>query len=158
MMVRTNGSGRVLASVLAVLALVVAAFQGWTSFRTGDKLTLHALTGNGFGATDDLVKSVGGLSILIALVAVVALVDPSAWLTRLAGAAAVVVSVMFAIEAYRYYGHRFDTALHGVRAGFWLELGAGVLLLLAGSFGSRRPVAVPAAADENADTLVETRR
>jgi len=156
MMVRTNGSGRVLASVLAVIALVVAAFQGWTSFRTGDKLTLHALTGNDFGATNDIVKSVGGLSILIALVAVVALVDPSAWLTRLAGAAAVVVAVMFAVEAYRRYGHDFDTAVHAVRPGFWLELGAGVVLLLAGSFNSRRTAVIPAA-DENAETLVETR-
>lgn len=155
-MVRTNGSGRVLASVLAVVALVIGAFQSWTSFRTGDKLTVHVLTGDDFGATNDIVKSVGGLSILIALVAVVALVDPSAWLTRLAGAAAVIVAVMFAIEAYRYYGHHFDTALHNVRAGFWLELGAGVVLLLAGSFNSRRAVVVPAA-DENAETLVETR-
>lgn len=157
MMVRTNGSGRVLASVLAVVALVIGAFQGWTSLRTGDKLTVHVLTGNDFGATNDIVRSVGGLSILIALVAVVALVDPSAWLTRLAGAAAVVVAVMFAISAYRSYGHHFDTALHNVRPGFWLEFGAGVLLLLAGSFGSRRTVVVPAA-DENAETLVETRR
>ncbi|WP_034263081.1 hypothetical protein [Actinospica robiniae] len=156
MMVRTNGSGRVLASVLAVVALVIGAFQGWTSFRTGDKLTLHVLTGVDFGATGDIVKTVGGLSILIALVAVVALVDPSGWLTRLAGAAAVIVAVMFAIEAFRYYGHHFDTALHNVRAGFWLELGAGVLLLLAGSFNSRRAVVVPTA-DENAETLVETR-
>lgn len=157
-MVRTNGSGRVLASVLAVVALVIGAFQGWTSFRTGDKLTLHALTGNAFGATDDIVKSVGGLSILLALVAVVALVDPSAWLTRLAGAAAVIVAIMFAVESYRYYGHDFTTVVHNLRPGFWLDLGAGVLLLLAGSFNSRRTVAVPAAADENAETLVETRR
>jgi len=157
-MVRTNGSGRVLASVLAVIALVIGAFQGWTAFRTGDKLTLHALTGNDFGATGDIVKSVGGLSILIALVAVVALVDPSAWLTRLAGAAAVIVAVMFAVEAYRYDGHDFNTLVHNLRPGFWLELGAGVVLLLAGSFNSRRAVVVPAAVDENADTLVETRR
>lgn len=157
MMVRTNGSGRVLASVLAVIALVIAAFQGWTSFRTGDKLTLHALTQNDFSATNDIVKSVGGLSILIALVAVVALVDPSAWLTRLTGAAAVIVAVMFGIQAYRGYGHDFTTMVHGVRPGFWLELGAGIALLLAGSFGAPRAVVVPAA-EEDADTLVETRR
>jgi hypothetical protein len=157
MMVRTNGSGRVLASVLAVLALVIGAFQAWTESRTADKLTVHVLTGGGFGATDDIVKSVGGISILIALVAVVALIDPTAWLTRLAGAAAVVVAVLFAVQAYRFYGHRFDTVLDHVRAGFWLELGAGVVLLLAGSFNSRRAVVVPAA-DENAETLVETRR
>ena len=152
-----NGSGRVLASVLAVVALVVGAFQGWTAFRTGDKLTLHVLTGNDFGATNDIVKSVGGLSILLALVAVVALVDPSAWLTRLAGAAAVVVAVMFAIEAYRHYGHQFTETLHNVRPGFWLEFGAGVVLLLAGSFSSRRTV-VATDVDENTETLVETRR
>ena len=154
MMVRTNGSGRVLASVLAVVALVVGAFQGWIAFRTGDKLTLHSLTQNNFGATNDIVKSVGGLSILLALIAVVALVDPTAWLTRLAGAAAVVVSVMFAVEAFRHYGHRFDATLHGTRPGLWLELGAGVVLLLAGSFGSRRTVV---AVDENTKTLVESR-
>ena len=64
---------------------------------------------------------------------------------------------MFAVESYRYYGHDFTTLVHNLRPGFWLELGAGVVLLLAGSFGSRRKVVVPAA-DENAETLVETRR
>lgn len=155
-MVRTNGFGRVFGSVLAVIALVVGAFLQWTSFRTGDKLTLHVLTGNDFGATGDILKSIGGLSILLALIAVLALVDPSGWLTRLTGAAAVIVAVLFAVEAYRHYGNRFDPAVHGVRAGFWLELAAGIVLLLAGSFTARRAVAVRTV-NEDADTLIETR-
>jgi hypothetical protein len=150
--VETGGTGRqvgrLVATLIGVAALVVGAFLNWTPARTGDKLTVRALVQTDFGAHSDIVKTVGGISILIALVALIGLVDRTGWLTRLTGAAALVVFVMFAIEAYRFYGDNLGTAVRDVRAGLWLQLAGGLLLLIGGFFGSRTVVGVPARLEE----------
>lgn len=145
-------AGRVLATLIGAAALVVGAFQHWVPYRTGDKLSVRALVETGFDAQADLVKTVGGLSILIALVALIGLVDRTGWLTRLAGAAALVVFVMFAVQAYRTFGHDLGTAASDAGAGAWLALAAGVVLL-AGGFLGARTVSVPASVEEPRDEL-----
>jgi hypothetical protein len=140
--------GRLLATLIGVALLVVGAFLPWTPAHTGDKLTVKALVQPDFGAQPDLVRTVGGISILISLVALIGLVDRTGWLTRLAGAAALVVFVMYAVEAYRVFGHDFNTAVHDVRAGAWLLLAGGVVLLIGGFFGARTVVGVPATVQE----------
>ena len=148
--VETGGSGRqvgrLLATLLGVALLVVAAFVDWTPERTGDKLTIKALVQSDFGLESDFVRTVGGLSVLIALVSLIGLADRTGWFTRLAGAAALVVFVMFAVEAYRVFGHDLGTAVHDVRIGAWLQLAAGLVLLIGGFLGARI-VAVPAAVE-----------
>jgi hypothetical protein len=139
--------GRLLATLIGVGLLVVGAFLDWTPGRTGDRLTIKALVQTDFGAQSDLVKTVGGLAILIGLVALIGLVDRTGWFTRLAGAAALVLFVMFAIEAYRFYGNDFSTAVHDVRIGFWLQLAAGIVLLIGGFFGARVVAGVPASVE-----------
>jgi len=150
--VETGGHGRqawrLLSTLVGAAALVVGAFLDWVASRTGDKLTIKALVQTDFGDRSDIVRTVGGLSILIALVALVGLVDRTGWLTRLAGAAAVVVFVMFAIEAYRFYGSDLGTAVHHLRAGAWLQLGGGFVLLIGGFFGAATVTKVPLAVDE----------
>jgi hypothetical protein len=140
---------RLLLTLLGSAALIVGAFLHWVTFRTGDKLTIKALVQTDFGARSDLVKTVGGLSILIALVALVGLVDRTGWMTRLAGAAAVVVFVMFAIEAYRSYGDDFNTAVNHLRPGAWMLLGGGVVMLLGGIFGSAAVHRVPMSSEHH---------
>jgi hypothetical protein len=140
--------GRLLATLIGVALLVVGAFLNWAPSHTGDKLTVKALVQPNFGGESDLVRTVGGFAILIALVALIGLVDRTGWLTRLAGAAALVVFVMFGIEAYRFFGHDLGTAVHDVRVGAWLLLIGGVVLLIGGFFGSRTVVKVPAAMEE----------
>ena len=136
-------AGRVLATLIGAAALVVGAFVDWIPNRTGDRLTLKALVQTDFGPQSDLVKTVGGLSILIALVAVVGLVDRTGWLTRVAGSVALVVFVLFAVQAYRYFGHDLGAAAHDARAGVWLILAGGFVLLIGGFLGARI-VRVPA--------------
>jgi len=140
--------GRLLATLMGAAALVVAAFLDWVPFRAGDKLTVRALVQADFGARGDLVKTVGGLSILIALLALIGLVDRTGWITRLAGAAALVVFVMFAVEAYRFYGQHLGTAARDLRAGAWLVLAAGLVLLVGGILGSSTVVRVPKAVEQ----------
>lgn len=139
-------AGRVLATLLGAGALVVAAFLDWIPGHAGDKLTDKALVQTTFAAQNDLVKAVGGLCILIALVALVGLVDRTGWLTRLAGAASLVVFVMFGVQAYRFYGHDLGTAAGRLQSGAWLTLAAAVVLLLGGFLGAR-VVRVPTAVE-----------
>jgi hypothetical protein len=142
-------AGRLLATLIGVALLVVGAFLDWTPSHTGDKLNAKALLQPNFGGESDLVRTVGGLAILIGLVALIGLVDRTGWLTRLAGAAALVVFVMFAVEAYRVYGHDFTSAVHGMRAGAWLLLAGGVVMLIGGFFGGHEVVAVPTAVEDS---------
>ena len=136
---------RMFLTLVGSAALIVGAFLDWVVSHAGDKLTIKALVQTDFGGQSDIVKTAGGLSILIALVALVGLVDRTGWLTRLAGAAAVVVFVMFAIEAYRYYGDDFGTTANHLRTGAWLLAGGGVVLLLGGIFASSTVARVPVA-------------
>jgi hypothetical protein len=158
--IETGGAGRqvgrLLATLVGVALLVVGAFLDWMPSRTGDKLTIKALVQTDLAGQGDLVKTVGGLSILIGLVALIGLVDRTGWITRLAGAASLVVFVMFAIEAFRFVGNHFNTAVSDVRLGAWLTLAAGIVLLIGGLFGSHVITGVPASIEQqrrvNADS------
>jgi hypothetical protein len=136
--------GRVIATLIGALLMIIAAFVDWTPFRSGDELTDKALVQADFSAQDDFVKAVGGICVLIALVALLGLADRSGWVTRLAGAASLVLFVMFVVQAYRFYGNDLGTALDRIQAGPWLVLCAAAVLLLGGFLGARREVRTPA--------------
>jgi hypothetical protein len=142
--------GRMALTFLAVAALVVSAFVDWAGALTGDKLTVKALVSTNFHTQGDFVKTAGALAVLIALVALLGLVDRTGWVTRLAGAASLVVFVLFAVQAYRYFGDDAGAAFHHSRLGVWLLLGGGVLLLIGGFLGAR-VVAVPAVVEAEAE-------
>ena len=130
-------AGRVIATLVGALLLIIAAFVDWIPGLTGEELTDKALVQADFSEQDDIVKAVGGLSILIALVALIGLVDRSGWITRLTGAASLVLFAMFAVQAYRFYGHDFGTAVSQAQAGPWLVLAAAAVLLTGGFLGAR---------------------
>ena len=150
--IETGGAGRqvgrLLATLVGVALLVVGAFLDWAPSRTGDKLTIKALVQTDLAGQGDLVKTVGGLSILIGLVALIGLVDRTGWITRLAGAASLVVFVMFAIEVFRFVGNHLNTAASDVKLGAWLTLAAGIVLLIGGFFGSHVVTGVPATIEQ----------
>lgn len=150
--VETGGAGRqvfrLVATLLGVALAVAGAFADWVPGTPGDRLTVKALVRPDLATDGDIVKTAGGLSILIALVALVGLVDRTGWLSRLAGVAALVVFVMFAIEAYRSYGQDLGTTAHHMQAGAWLLLAGGLVVLIAGIHGSRTVVGVPATREE----------
>jgi hypothetical protein len=130
---------RTVATLIGAAALVVGAFQHWTTApRTGDTLTLRALVHTDFAAQTDILKTVGGLSVLLGLLALAGLADRTGWLARLAGCAAVVVFFMFAIELFRSSGESASSTVRHAGTGVWLELGGGVLLLFGSLFGVYR--------------------
>jgi hypothetical protein len=129
-------AGRMAATFLAVAVLLVGAFVDWIAHRAGDALTIKALVQPDFHAQGDFVKTVGALSVLLALVALAGLADRTGWLTRLAGAAALIVFVLFAVQAYRYYGDDAAAAFRHSRAGVWLLLLGGLALLVGGFLGA----------------------
>ena len=131
-----RGQGRVRArlviTVIGIAALVVGAFLDWQTSQPGYRLTNRSLLHNDFSTTSNMTRSVGAISVLIAAFALLALLDRTGWLTRLAGLAAVVLFAMFALQLYRHSGQHFDPALRAVGVGGWVTVGAGVVLLLGG--------------------------
>jgi hypothetical protein len=131
-----RGSGRVRArlvfTIIAVAALVVGAFLDWQTTQPGYRLTFRSLVHNDFATTTHVTRSVGAISVLIAAVALLSLLDRTGWLTRLAGLAAVVLFAMFALQFYRHDGQHFTPALDAVRAGAWVTVCAGIVLLFGG--------------------------
>jgi phosphate/sulfate permease len=133
--------GRLLLTLIGAAALIVGAFLNWTRNVSGDNLSNHALVKIEFATQSDIVKTVGGISVLLGLVALVGLVDRTGWLTRLAGALGIVLFVLFAIEVYR-------SSQHQVQFGAWLALAGGVALVLGGLFGAREIVETPTVVEE----------
>ena len=80
----------------------------------------------------------GFASIVVGLVAIVGLATGTGWLTRLAGAVAVVGFILFAIEIYR------SSADDTIGVGAWLALAGGIVTLIAGFFGPRHVITTPA--------------
>jgi len=127
----TGVTGRILITALGAAGLIVGAFLNWTRDTQGTHVSWRSLYQDTFGATDNIVQSVGGLSILVGLVAVLGLAEASGWLTRLAGAVGVVGAVLFIIEVQR-------SSDHSMQVGMWLALAGSVLCVFAGLGGGGR--------------------
>jgi hypothetical protein len=139
----TSGSAagvgaRVALTLLGAAGMIVGAFMEWTDSIDGTKLDLRALWTTNFRVTDTFVATVGFAVIVVGLVAVVGLATGTGWLTRLAGAIAVVGFTLFAIEVYR------SSADDVIGVGAWLALAGGIVTLIAGFFGPQHLVTVPA--------------
>jgi hypothetical protein len=80
----TGVTGRILITALDASGLIVGAFLNWTRDTQGTHVSWRSLYQDTFGAANNIVQSVGGLSILVGLVAVLGLAESSGWLTRLA--------------------------------------------------------------------------
>jgi hypothetical protein len=145
---------RLVFTLIGAAALVVGAFLDWTGSLAGTKLTMRSLVQNDFSTTGNVLRSVGAISVLIAAVAVLSLLDPLGWLTRLAGLAAVVLFVMFGIQVYAHNGQNWTATFHALQAGAWLQAAGGLLLLLTGMirYRRRRVRVVEPALDERVGT------
>jgi hypothetical protein len=129
---------RLVFTLIGAVALVVGVFLDWTESLPGYRLTTWSLVQNSFYTRNELLDTVGAVSVLIAIVALLSLLDRTGWLTRLAGLAAVVLFAMFAIQVFRHHGQHFGAAYNALRAGAWCQLGGGAVLLLGGLIRYRR--------------------
>lgn len=157
-----SNNGRMLLTVLGGAALVVSSFLNWTRDMTGVTLSNHALVKTDFLSQTDVVRTVGGIAVVLGLVGMFGLIERTAWLTRLCGVLGIALFVMFTIEVYR-------SSVHMMQPGAWLALGGGVALLLAGFLRSSEKVGRttvieerridpmdPRARDADTETIAET--
>lgn len=128
---------RIALTLLGAAGLIVGAFSDWTRSIQGTKLDMQAFWTTSFRSTGTFVATAGFVMIVVGLVAVVGLAIGTGWLTRLAGAVAVVGFVLFAIEVYR------SSADDTIGAGAWIALAGGVVTLIAGFFGPRQVMTAP---------------
>jgi hypothetical protein len=135
--------GRVVLSLIGGGALVVGAFLGWTRGVAGTDLTNRSLYRIDFDTRSDIVQTVGGIAIVLGLLAVLGLVDRSAWLTRVAGGLGVVLFALVTIEVYRS-----SSSFHTLQTGAWVALGGSVVLLFAGLLGPRPVAKLPVVVEE----------
>lgn len=137
---RTAGLGvRLFLTLLGTAGIVIGAFLKWTAGIEGTKLDIRALWTTGMRSTGTFVQTAGFAMIVLGLVAVIGVALGSGWLTRLAGALAIVGMILFGIEVYR------SSADESLQLGAWI-VGAGALVtVVAGFFGSGAVVATPGA-------------
>jgi hypothetical protein len=127
---------RVVLTLIGTAAIVVGAFLKWTAGIAGTKLDVRALWTTTLRPTGVFVQTAGFTMIVLGLISVLGSAFGSGWLTRLAGAVAIVGLVLFGIEVYR-------SSVQGLQLGVWMVLGGAVLTLVAGFFGSHPLVATP---------------
>jgi hypothetical protein len=128
---------RVALTLVGAAGLIVGAFMEWTGSIDGTKLAMKALWTTSFHATETFVATVGFASIVVGLVAIVGLATGTGWLTRLAGAIAVVGFILFAIEVYR------SSVDDTIGVGAWVALAGAIVTLIAGFFGPQHTITAP---------------
>jgi peptidoglycan/LPS O-acetylase OafA/YrhL len=144
-------AGRLLLTLLGGAALVVGAFLNWTRDTSATSITNRSLVKVDFTTRSDIVQTVGGIAILIGIIAVLGLIDRTGWLSRLAGALGIVLFILFAVEVYR-------SADHSMQAGAWLALVGGVVLIIGGMLAPRTPEEMPTVLEEREQVITPDER
>ena len=120
---------RIALTFVGAAGLIVGPFMEWVAKIDGTKLGIKALWRTTFVSTNTFVSTVGFATIVLGLVALVGLAMGTGWLTRLAGAVAIVGFILFAIELFRASGDET------IGAGAWIALAGGIVTVIAGFFG-----------------------
>jgi hypothetical protein len=128
---------RFVVSLLGTVGVIVGVFLSWYRGVDGYRMTYRSLVQTEFGTESDLVKTVGGVALILGVIALLGLFERSGRLTRLAGALTVIVFFLVAAEIFRDSGQQFQTAVRAIEHGLWLELAAGIVLILGGMLGRR---------------------
>jgi hypothetical protein len=128
---------RVFLTLVGTAGIVIGAFLDWSAGIDGTKLDIRAFWTTTLRSTGVFVQTAGFAMIVLGLVAVIGVALGSGWLTRLAGAVAIVGLILFGIEVYR------STSDETLQIGAWIVLAGAVVTLIAGFFGSEPQVAAP---------------
>lgn len=136
---------RLFLTLLGAAVLIIGAFLRWTSGIAGTRLDIRAFWTATLRPTGVFAQTAGFAIIVLGLVAVIGLAVGSGWLTRLAGALAIVGLVLVGIEVYR------SAADETFQLGAWIVLAGAVLTLIAGFLGSPSTIGVPTSTHTVAD-------
>ena len=138
-------AARMLLTVLGAAGMIVGAFLKWLSQadQLGTDIEVQVLWSFNVEGQAGFVSSVGFVTIILGLLALLGMAFRTGWLTRIAGALGIVVFVLYAITLYRVPG---DAGFGEIGIGAWLVLIGGILALIGGFLGTRTVVQQPATA------------
>jgi hypothetical protein len=130
---------RMVLTVIGAAGMIVGAFLKWLdqADQMGTEIEVQVLWSTNVAGESGFVTSVGFVAIVLGLLALLGLAFRSGWLTRIAGALAIVVFVLYAITLYRVPG---DSGVGDIGLGPWIVLAGGVLALIGGFMGTRTVV------------------
>jgi hypothetical protein len=127
---------RVILSVAAAVLLLVGSFMEWAGGTDGSALAIQSYWETDAG-TANFFSSAGLVTVISGVVIILGLAFKGGWLTRFAGAVALVAFTLVVIQLGREGS--LDT-LQDVGTGLWLVLIGGVLALIGGFFPTTRHV------------------
>ena len=135
---------RVILSVGAAVLLLIGSFLEWAEGTDGSALAVQGYWETDAG-TAGFFSSAGLVTAICGAVIILALAFKGGWLTRFAGAVALVAFTLVVIQLGR--SGSLDT-LANVGLGLWLVLAGGLLALIGGFFPATRRVAASTAVED----------
>ncbi|HET6792643.1 MAG TPA: hypothetical protein VFI35_13815 [Actinomycetota bacterium] len=135
---------RVLLTVAAAVLLLVGSFFEWVEGTDGSEVAVQAFWSTDAG-TAGFFSSAGLVTAICGAVIILGLAFRGGWLTRFAGAVALVAFTLIVIQMGREGS--LDT-LQDVGMGLWFVLAGGILALIGGFFPSTRTVAASTASTD----------
>ncbi len=143
---------RVILSIGAAVLLLLGSFLEWANGSDGSALSIESYWQTDAG-TSGFLASAGLVTAICGAVIILALAFRGGWLTRFAGAVALVAFTLVVIQLGR--AGELDS-LENVGIGLWLILAGGVLALIGGFFPTTRTVASSTVADTDDDDDTST--
>ena len=135
---------RVLLTIGAAVLLLTGSFLEWAGGTDGSELAIQSFWSTDAGSAA-FFSSAGLVTAITGAVIILGLAFKSGWLTRFAGAVALVAFTLVVIQLGR--SGSLDT-LQDVGIGLWLVLAGGVLALIGGFFPTTRLVASSTAVED----------
>jgi hypothetical protein len=117
---------RTILTLAGAAALVIAVFQPWIHGANGDTLAFEAYWKMDPATDVNFWQSAGLVALGCAIVGVLGLMTLSGWITRLAGAVAIIAFGLIVVELARANA----TLPNDIGAGLWWMLGGGVVMLI----------------------------
>lgn len=141
---------RVILSVGAAVLLLTGSFLEWAQGTEGSALAVQGYWETGAG-TAGFFSSAGLVTAICGAAIILGLAFKSGWLTRFAGAVALVAFTLVVIQLGREGS--LDSLLD-VGTGLWLVLAGGVMALIGGFFPTTRTVSAATTVEDtdHADT------